>query len=280
MTDDPTRIEAGTIAAWFAAARQKQAQFGPTAPRSIAGSAQTLVDVMGLTAPQAEAAPEAMAFWHLFLPSVLGSDPTNFTDARARLPRSFEIVRRGVVDAADHPQLVFLAFHMAAVPLLGAMLASSVQDVLGVRGDLLIAQRNMMLLRTDAGRWFAELGDVIATDSHGLRRLQTGLRDGSIRRLMILVDGPHTPGPLTHPLTSMTPRLGFKTTLLRRLFELEIPVLPVTHFWDGQGLQIAWQPFLDPATGIATTADRIESLLQRDPTQWLNWAAARAALAR
>jgi hypothetical protein len=285
MTDDParietSRIEAGTIGTWFAAARQKQTQFGPAAPRSIAGSAQTLIDVMGLTAPQAEAAPDAMAFWHLFLPSVLGSDPANFTDARERLPSSFESVRRGVTDAAAYPQLVFLAFHMAGFPLLAAMVASSVAGVHDERGHVLVARRNLMWLRTDAGRWVGEVAEVIATDSHGLRRLHTGLREGSIRRLLILVDGPHTPGPLTHPLTSMTPRLGFKTTLLRVLFELEIPVLPVTHFWDGQGLQIAWQPFLDPVTGIATTADRIESLLRRAPTQWLNWAAARAALAR
>lgn len=279
MTDDPARIEAGTIAAWFAAAHQKQAQFGPAAPRSIAGSAQMLVDVMGLTAPQAEAAPDAMAFWQLFLPSVLGSDPTNFTDARTRLPRTYELVHRGVADAAAHPQLVFLAFHMAGLPLLGAMVASSVAGVHEEFVHVLVGRRNLMWLRTDAGGWVESLGDVIATDSRGLRRLQTGLREGSIRRLLVLVDGPHTRGPQTHPLMSMTPWLGFKTALLRRLFELEIPVLPVTHFWDAQGLQIEWQPLLDPATGIATTADLIESLLRRDPTQWLNWAAVRAARA-
>jgi hypothetical protein len=281
VTDDPAGMEARTIEAWLASARQRQARFGPVAPRSIAESAQTMAQYMGMTPLEAEAASPSMAFWQMFLPSVLGSDPANFTDVRARLPHSFERVRRGVANAAAHPQLVFAAFHMAAFPLLAAMLVASAREVHGVRGHVLVAQRNMMWLRTDAGRWVPEVAEVISTDARGLRQLHTGLRDGSIRRLLILVDGPHRPGPGTHPLTSIGPTLGFKISLLRKLFEMHIPVLPVTHAWGANGLAIKWQPLLadDPDAGIATTAGLIESLLRRHAAQWLNWAAARAAMA-
>ena len=171
---------------------------------------------------------------------------------------------------------------MTAFPLLAAMLVPAVFDEHGERGHVLIAQQNMIWLQTDSGRWVAELADVISTDVYGLRRLHTGLRDGSIRRLLILADGPHRPGPGTHPLTSITSTPGFKTALLRKLLEMRIPVLPLTHGWGEQGLELEWQPLLadDPDTGIATTAALIESLLRRHPEQWLNWAAARAAISR
>jgi hypothetical protein len=282
MTVDPAAVEAGTIDAWFAAARRRQSQHaGPMPPRLIGENVRTMADYMGMTPSQAEASAPAMAFWQMFLPSVLGSDRANFTDVRTRLPRSFEVVRRGVADVAAHRQLVFAAFHMTAFPLLAAMLIPAVFEAHGERGHVLVAQRNMVWLRTDSGRWVAELADVISTDGRGLRQLQTGLRDGSIRRLLILVDGPHPPGPGTHPLTTIAPTVGFKTALLRKLFEMHIPVLPVTHAWEASGLEIAWQPILaeDPSAGIATTAGLIESLLRRHPEQWLNWAAARAAAA-
>jgi lauroyl/myristoyl acyltransferase len=240
-----------------------------------------MAEYMGMTPAAAETAGPEMAFWQMFLPSVLGSDAANFTDVRARLPRSFEIVHQGVAAVAAHPQLVFAAFHMTAFPLLAAMLVPSVRDVHGERGHVLVAQQNMVWLRTSSGRWVPELADVISTDGPGLRQLQTGLRDGSIRRLLILVDGPHRPGPGTHPLTSISPALGFKTALLRKLIEMRIPVLPVTHAWDENQLTLEWHPLLaeDPDAGFATTAGLIESLLLRHPEQWLNWAAARAASA-
>jgi hypothetical protein len=281
VTADPAAIEARTIEAWFAAARQRQSAYvGPTPPRLIAGNVRTMADYMGMPPAAAEAAAPRMAFWQMFLPSVLGSDPANFTDVRARLPHSFDIVRRGVASVASHRQLVYAAFHMTAFPLLAAMLVPSVFDVHGERGYVLVAQRNMVWLRTDSGRWVQELADVISTDSRGLRQLQAGLRDGTIRRLLILVDGPHPPGPGTHLLTSIAPTLGFKTALIRKLLEMHIPILPVTHAWGANGLEIEWQQLLadDPAAGIARTAALIESLLRRHPEQWLNWAAARAAL--
>jgi len=198
---------------------------------------------------------------------------------RSRLPHSFRAVRDGVARYAAHRQLVYAAFHTTGFPLLAAMLIPSVGEVHGERGYVLVAQQNMVWLRTDAGRWVAELADVISTDIGGLRQLHAGLRDGSIRRLLILVDGPHRPGPGTHPLTTMSSTLGFKTALIRKLIEMRIPVLPVTHRWDTTGLEIEWQPLLpdDPAAGIETTGGLIESLLRRHPEQWLNWAAARAA---
>ena len=223
-----------------------------------------------------------MAFWQVFLPAVMGRDPGNFTDVRARLPRSFGIVRDGVARVRSHRQLVYAAFHMTAFPLLAAMLVPAVFEEHGERGYVLVAQRNMVWLQTDSGRWVQEVADVISTDAQGLRQLHYGLRDGSIRRLLILVDGPHRPGPGTHPLTSIAPAPGFKTALLRKLFGMHIPVLPVTHSWDEGGLQIEWHPLLadDAGAGVSETAGLIESLLRRHPEQWLNWAAARAVTSR
>jgi hypothetical protein len=283
MTSDPAVVEARTIDAWLAAARLRQSQYiGPAPPRLVAENIRTMADYMGMTPTAAEAAAPSMAFWQMFLPAVVGGDPANFTDVRTRLPRSFGIVRDGVARVASHPQLVFAAFHMTAFPLLAAMLVPAVFDEHGERGHVLVAQRNMVWLRTDSGRWVPEVADVISTDSRGLRRLHSGLRDGSIRRLLILVDGPHRPGPGTHPLTSVAPALGFKTALLRKLLGMHIPVLPLTHAWGANGLELEWRPLLadDPGAGIATTAGLIESLLRRHPEQWLNWAAARAAMSR
>lgn len=280
MIDESVQQEAGTIDAWLTAARLRlSTHVGAMPPRVIAENARTMAAYMGMTPAVAAESAMAMALWQMFLPSVMARDPANFTEVRRRLPRSFEIVRSGVSRVAEHRQLVFAAFHMTAFPLLAAMLVPSVGEVHGERGHVLVAQQNMVWLRTDAGRWVAELADVISTDIRGLRQLHAGLRDGSIRRLLILVDGPHRPGPGTHPLTTMSSTLGFKTALIRKLIEMRIPVLPVTHRWDTTGLEIEWQPLLpdDPAAGIETTAELIESLLRRHPEQWLNWAAARAA---
>jgi hypothetical protein len=284
VIDEPAQCEsstreAGTIDAWLTAARQRQStHVGPMPPRVIAENARMMAAYMGMTPAAAAEAAMGMAFWQMFLPSVMAKDPANFTEVRRRLPRSFEIVRSGVSRAAEHRQLVYAAFHMTGFPLLAAMLIPSVGEVHGERGYVLVAQQNMAWLRTDAGRWVTELADVISTDTRGLR-LHAGLRDGSIRRLLILVDGPHRPGPATHPLTTLSPTLGFKTALIRKLIEMQIPILPVTHRWNAEGLEIEWQPLLegDAAAGIATTAGLIESLLRRHPEQWLNWAAARAA---
>lgn len=283
MTVDPAAVEARTLDGWIAAARLRQSQYtGLTPPRVIAENVRTLADYMGLTPSAAEAMAPSMAFWQMFLPAVVGGDPSNFTDVRARLPRSFGIVRDGVARAASHRQLVFAAFHMTGFPLLAAMLVPAVFDEHGERGHVLVAERNMVWLRTDSGRWVPEVADVISTDARGLRQLHSGLRDGSIRRLLILADGPHRPGPGTHPLTSLAPTLGFKTALLRKLLGMRIPVLPLTHAWGATGLELEWRPLLadDPAAAVATAAGLIESLLRRHPEQWLNWGAARAALSR
>src|SRR5262245_36569010 len=169
---------------------------------------------------------------------------------------------------------------MALFPLVASILVPSVAEAHGERGHVLVAQQNMMWLRTEAGRWVPETADVISTDARGLRQLHAGLRRGSIRRLLILVDGPHRPGPGTHPLTSISSTLGFKTGLLRKIIEMRIPILPLTHVWGDSRLELEWQPLLpdEPEAGVATIARLIESLLRRRPEQWLNWAAARAAL--
>jgi hypothetical protein len=266
---------------WFAAARQRQAEYGgPMPPRLIAENVRTMSAYMGMTQSAADAAAPAMAFWQMFLPSVLTRDPANFTDVRRRLPQSFDTVRRGVAGAAACPQLVFASFHMALFPLVASILVPSVAEVHGERGHVLVAEQNMMWLRREAGRWVPETADVISTDVRGLRQLRAGLRDGSIRRLLILVDGPHRPGPGTHALTGISSTLGFKTGLLRKIIEMRIPILPLTHGWDENRLELEWQPLLpdEPEAGVATIAGLIESLLRRRPEQWLNWGAARAVM--
>lgn len=280
MTPDPVVVEARTVDAWFAAARLRQSQHaGSTPSRLIAENVRTMAAYMRMTPEAAETAAPSMAFSQMFLPSVIGSDPANFTDVRTRLPRSYGIVRDGVARVASHRQLVFAAFHMTAFPLLAAMLVPAVFDEHGERGHVLVAQQNLAWLQTASGRWVPEVADVISTDARGLRQLQSGLRDGSIRRLLILVDGPHPPGSGTHPLTSLAPAPVFKTALLHKLAGMGIPVLPLTHCWNADGLELEWHPHLpdDPVESVVTTAGLLESLLRRHPEQWLNWATARAA---
>jgi len=281
VTERQADVEARTIAVWWAAARRQQSEHGGAVPpRLVAENARTMAAYIGMAPSAVEAAVRWMPLWQMFLPSVLGRDSANFTDVRARLPHSFDIVRRGVAEMAAHRQLVFAAFHMAAFPLVAAMLAAAVFDEHGERGHVLVAQRNLAFLTLESGRWVSEVANVISTDARGLRQLHAGLRDGSIRRLLILVDGPHRPGPGTHPLTSIAPTLGFKTALLRKLLSMHIPVLPLTHAWSEYRLELEWQPLLvdDPDRGVAATAALIESLLRRYPEQWLNWPAARAAV--
>jgi hypothetical protein len=282
MTQDPAAIEARTVEGWFTAARLRQSQHhGPMPPRSMVEMIRTMAAYMGMTPSAAEAAGLKMAFWQMFLPSAMGTDRANFAAVRDRMPRSFGVVRGGVAAHSAPPQLIYAAYHVVGFPLLAAMLIPAVGEVHGSRGHVLVAHRNMAWLQSDSGRWVAELADVISTDPRGLRQLQTGLRDGSIRRLLILVDGPSPPGPGTHPLTSIGTTLGFKTALLRKLIEMRIPILPVTHIWGEHGLEIEWQPLLpaDPAAAFAATAALLESILRRHPEQWVNWNAARAVLA-
>ncbi|MES2522482.1 MAG: hypothetical protein V4617_07290 [Gemmatimonadota bacterium] len=281
VIDELAQREARTLDAWLAAARLRlSTHTGPMPPRFIAENVKTMAAYMGMTPAAADALAPAMALSQMFLPSAYSSDPENFRDIRARLPHSSMIVRDGVASVAEHPQLVYAAFHMTGFPLVAAMLVPAVFDVHGSRGHVLVAQRNAAWLTSDAGRWVSEIADVIWTDSRGLRQLHAGLHDGTIRRLLILVDGPHRPGQGTHPLMRQAPTLGFKTGLLRRLIDMGIPVLPVTHRWADDRLDIEWHPLLPSSSddAVATTAGLIESLLQRHPEQWNNWPAARAAL--
>jgi hypothetical protein len=268
-------VEAYTIARWFEAARERQARHAaPAASPLVTQSADVMARHIAVDPARVDDVLSSMAFWQLFLPSALASDRASFSDVRARLPRSFDVVRRQVAGIARLPQAVFAAFHMAAFPLVAAMLAAAVMDEHGEPGHVLVGRRNLAWLELDASRWVTRMGRVIGTDARGLRQLQAGLRDGSIRRLLILVDGPHPPGPGTEPLATI-PTLGFKTGLLERLLARHVPVLPLTHAWEGSRLELAWRPPIDdadPAAGAAAIARLIEELLHRHPEQWLNWA--------
>jgi hypothetical protein len=276
MRPDAAGVEARAIETWFAEARRRQVQHvAPAASALVSRSADAMARHRQLASAQIEMLKPSLAFWQMFLPSALGSDPLNFTDVRARLPHSFNLVRRGVAAVAGRQQAVFAAFHMAAFPIVAAMLAAAAIDEHGEPGHVLIARRNVGWLRLDAGRWVQQLGRVIATDPRGLRQLQAGLGDGSIRRLLILVDGPHaaaTPG--THVLDGI-PTIGFKTGLLDRLMAMRIPVVPLAHAWESERLALEWHPAIDAMSdrdGRAAIARVIDDLLRRYPDQWLNWA--------
>ena len=104
MTSEAALVEARTIDAWFATARLRQSQYtGPMPPRLIAENVRMMAEYMGMTSSAAEAAARSMAFWQMFLPAVFGKDPANFTDVRARLPRSFGLVRDGVARRRGAP---------------------------------------------------------------------------------------------------------------------------------------------------------------------------------
>jgi hypothetical protein len=225
-----------------------------------------------------------MALWQTFLPSVLASDPANFLDVGDRLPASCDVVRQRIAEIRDEPQVVFAAFHLSAFSLLAAMIATAEGDERGrPGGHVLVARRNLGWLRLPVGRWVSSVSHVISTDLRGLRDLDAGLRDGSIRRLLILIDGPHPPGrPGTQAIGDVAPMLGFKTGLLRRLLAMRIPVLPITSVWTADRLAVEWRAPLPaaPEEGAAEIARLIAAQLREHPEQWLNWGAASRCLAR
>ena len=144
-----------------------------------------------------------------------------------------------------------------------------------------MASRNLGWFRLEGNRWVGETAEILATDPAGLRQLVAGLRRGTIRRLLILVDGPQAPGAAgTHALSGLSPALGIRTTLLEKIHALGIALVPITHEWEEEGLVVTPQAPLDRAAVgeagyVPAVARHIEDLLRRHPEQWLNWNAAR-----
>jgi hypothetical protein len=186
---------------------------------------------------------------------------------------------------AAHRQVVFVTFHMAAMPLVAAFLASACTEMHSRPGHVFIGAPNIGWLGAQSSQWIFDASETIFGDPPGLRRLLSGLKLGTITRLLILLDGPHLAGrPGTRALANVAPSLAFKTGLLFRILDMGIPIRPLTHHWESEALSLKWHPYLNfprRSDGIraqehATSAvtSLIEDLLRRHPEQWLNWSAA------
>ena len=252
-------------------------------PLFVLEGAKTMARHLGMPAEQMQELVPAMAFWQVYLASTLARNPAVFAEAGHRFPSSYEVVRSAVAEMQSHRQLVFVAFHMAAMPLIAAFLALAVVDIHGRPGHALMSPQNLARAQGESGRWIFNVANVIGADGPGLRRLLSGLRDGTVPRLLILLDGPQRPGgPGTCALGNTAPGIAFKTGLISKILAMGIPMRPLTHTWQPDGLELKWHPFLGDidAVGdggredaISRVASLIEDLLKRHPEQWLNWSA-------
>ncbi len=299
------QTETEMVEALLARARSLQEAAGarrPTQPRLVTESARCMARHLGMTEERMRELVPEFALWQLFLPAALAADMRNFSEADARMPSSFRQIHQGLAALECHRQVVVAAFHMAGMPLVWRLGSAAWEQLHDGPRHMLLASRNLAWTEREEGRWMRETGDIVGTEPAELRRLMTGLRNGSIRRLAVLVDGPHAPGrPGTRALANLSPALGFKTGLLRAILALGIPVIPLAHWWEANRLILKWHPRLSPATrydrvaassnsagppeapchpakgsadGISEVAGIIEDLLRSHPEQWLNWPAA------
>jgi hypothetical protein len=276
--------EAAAFAALIETARRRrQAAYerSPLPPRFLLESAQSMAAHMAMSEGRMQACLAPMALWQLYLPSALGAEIWDFAAVREHMPWSYERVRVALAAMESRPQVVSTVFHMAAFPLICVLIGAVWRDMHDGPLHLLVAGRNMAWFRLDNNRWVGGAVEVMSTDPAGLRQLMAGLKTGSIRRLLILADGPQAPGTSgAHALDGVSPALGIKTTLLAKIHALGIPLAPITHEWDESRLVVTPRPVLDPATlseteTIDAVVRHIEDLLHRHPEQWLNWSAAR-----
>lgn len=276
--------EAATFAALIESARRRQQaahEKSPLPPRFLLESAQSMAAHMAMSEQRMQDCLAPMALWQLYLPSALGAETWDFAAVREHMPWSYERVRAALAAMEARPQVVSTVFHMAAFPLICVLIGAVWRDMHAGPLHLLVASRNMGWFRTANNRWVGDHVEVLSTNPSGLRQLMAGLKTGSIRRLLILADGPQAPGGAgTRALDGVSPALGIKTSLLTKIHALGIPLAPFTHEWDGGRLVVTPRAALDPAVLSETeTLDavvgHIEELLRRHPEQWLNWSAAR-----
>jgi len=276
--------EAAALAALMEAARRRQREAGdasPLPPRFLLESARSMAAHMGMSEARMQEALGEMALWQLFLPAALGAQTWDFAAVRERTPWSYRRLRAALEPLRARPQVATAVFHMAGFPLVCALVGAAWRELHDGPLHLLVARRNLGWFRLGANRWVGEASEILDTSPAGLRRLMAGLRSGSIRRLLILADGPQAPGPAgVRALGGVSPSLGIRTGLLARLHGLGVPLAPITHEWEAGRLVVTPRPVLDPATvdrsgAIDAVAGRLEDLLRRRPEQWLNWSAAR-----
>jgi hypothetical protein len=276
--------EAATLAALLDSARHRRQmayERSPAPPRFLLESAQSMAAHMAMPEQRMLDCLEPMTLWQLYLPSALGTRTWDFDAVREHLPASYARVRAAMAEEGARPQLVTAVFHMPAFPLICILVGAAWEELRHGPSHVLVADRNLGWFRTEANRWIGQKVTVLSTSAAGLREMLAGLKAGSIRRMVILADGPQPPGAAgTLVLGGISPRLGIKKTLLSKVHELGIPLAPITHEWEGGRLSVAPCPVLDPhAIGrtdmLDAVAGHIEGLLRRRPEQWLNWGAAR-----
>ncbi|WP_454715777.1 hypothetical protein [Caulobacter segnis] len=287
MTEQPApspaqRREAETFAGLMDIARSRQqSATSAAAPRFILEGAQAMASHLALSEADLQASLAPMTFWQQHMPGAIGAHTWDFAAVRERLPHAYAQVRTALEPLESRPQVVSTVFHMAAFPLLCTLIGAAWRDLHDGPLHALMAARNIGWLRLGGNRWVLDAVEVISTDPAGLRQLAKGLKDGSIKRLLILPDGPHRPGtPGVRALEGVSAGLGVKTTLISKLHGLGIPIAPFIHEWDDGALRVTPCPVLDRATHdeaetIRIMTGHIEDLLQRRPEQWLNWNAAR-----
>jgi hypothetical protein len=248
----------------------------PFPPRFLLQSARTMARHVGMTEQQMQHLLPQLAQYQIFLSAALSADMRNFTEATSRFPAAYDRICAALSALESHPQLVVCAFHMAGMPLIATLVGAAWAEVHNGPLHAMFATRNLSWMRTERWRWTMDAGTFLGSDRGDLRRLVTGLRDRTIKRLLILVDGPHPPtGPGTRALSNLSPALGFKTGLLRSILSMNIPILPLTHFWKADRLTVDAHPLITAETdGVCAIATTLEDLLRSHPDQWLNWTAA------
>jgi hypothetical protein len=286
--DSAKSIESAALAALLTSAgalRDAAIARGQHPPRSVLENARTMARHLGMPDHRMHDLVPSMGLWQAYLPSALGRDTAILTQVRSRLPYSYGLVRSAFPGMESHGQAVFLMFHMAALPLVGALLATACIETHSHAGHVLVRPGNVARLHAQSGRWAVDACEVISTDPPGLRRVISGLRLGTITRLLVLPDGPYPAGRAgTRTLTNISSTLAFKTGLLARILAMGIPIRPLTHAWESGSLVLNWHPFLNnklnragkdsPEQAISDVAALLEDMLRRHPEQWLNWKAA------
>jgi hypothetical protein len=264
------------------ARRRQQAAFDRSSlpPRFLLESAKSMAAHTAMSEERMLHSLALMALWQLYLQSALGARTWDFAAVREHMPWSYERVRNALARMEWRPQVVSTVFHMAAFPLVCVLIGAVWRDMHDGPLHLLVASRNMAWFRTEKNRWVGAAVDVVSTDPAGLRRLLAGLKDGSVRRLLILADGPQAPGtPGARALDGVSSALAIRTALLAKIHALGIPLALFKHEWDANRLLVTHCAPLDPATlreteTIDVVVRHVEDLLRRHPEQWLNWSAA------
>lgn len=273
--------EAAILGALIESARQRQREShgkSPLMSRLVLESARSMSQHTGMSEDRMRDSLTRMALWQLYLPSTLSS--WDFDGVRENMPWSYERVRSALAQTEPRSQVVSAVFHMASFPLICTLIGAAWREMYDGPLHALIAQRNMAWLGIGDNRWIGKSVEAVSTDPAGLRTLLEGLKSGSIRRLLILADGPQAAGrPGTRTLNGVSPALGIRTTLLSRIHGLGIPIVPFTHAWDADRLVVTPGPVLEPAVlseaeALNAIVDHLERLLHRHPEQWLNWSAA------